>query len=263
MEFRRDDAMTVLQTIGLTKLFGGLSAVDKLDLTINEGEIFGLIGPNGSGKTTALNLITGFIKPTSGSVRYLGEDITGLQTHSIAGRGLIRTFQITSLFEDLTVLENILHAAHLYNSTSLFGALVSSKSNQRKTVELEAKAIDILQFVGLGHRLESKARDLSAGSHRYLEIGIALSARPKVLLLDEPATGLNSEEASRLMDLIRTLHDRGTTVVLVEHNMKLVMNICTRILVLKFGAAIAEGTPEEIVNNETVVSAYLGRRRGA
>ena len=244
-------------------MFGGLSAVDKLDLTVNEGEIFGLIGPNGSGKTTALNLITGLIKPTSGSVLYRGEDITGSQTHSVAARGLIRTFQITTLFENLTVLENIVHAAHLYNPTSVFGALVSSRSNQRKSAELEAEAIRILEFIDLEDRLDSKARDLSAGSPRYLEIGIALAARPQVLLLDEPATGLNPEEAARLMGLIHTLNERGTTVVLVEHNMKLVMNICTRILVLNFGAAIAEGTPEEIVNNETVVSAYLGRRRGA
>ena len=263
MEFQRDDPMTVLQTMGLTKLFGGLSAVDNLDLTVNEGEIFGLIGPNGSGKTTALNLITGFIKPTSGSVLYQGEDITGSKTHSIAARGLIRTFQITSLFEDLTVLENIVHAAHLYNPTSLFGGLANSRRNRRSAAELESKAIEILQLIELEDRLESKARDLSAGSHRYLEIGIALAARPQVLLLDEPATGLNPEEAARLMDLIRILHERGTTVVLVEHNMKLVMSICSRILVLNFGAAIAEGTPEEIVKNETVVSAYLGRRRGA
>lgn len=255
--------MPVLETRNLTKRFGGLAAVDGLDMAVQDGEIFGLIGPNGSGKTTALNLITGYLKPTSGSVAYHGRDVTGSKPHTLASDGLVRTFQITTLFEELTVLENVVHGSHLYNPTSLVGALWNTPGYRKRNAAIEAQAVDILGFVHLSNRLDSFARDLSAGEHRYLEIGIALAAKPRVLLLDEPATGLNPEEAGRLMALIRTVRERGTTVVLVEHNMRLIMNICTRIMVLNFGAKIAEGSPQEIVDDETVVSAYLGRRRGA
>ncbi len=255
--------MAILETTGLTKLFGGLSAVDGLDLTVEEGEIMGLIGPNGSGKTTALNLITGYLKPTSGSVAYQGEEVTAAQPHELAATGLIRTFQITTLFENLTVQDNVLHGSHLANPTSLVGALTKSRRHRRQCAEMEERARELLGFVGLEHRIDSMARDLSAGEHRYLEIAIALAANPRMLLLDEPATGLNPEEAVYLMDLIRTLRSDGVTILLVEHNMRLITNICTRITVLNFGAKIAEGTPEEIVGNEDVVTAYLGRRRGA
>lgn len=255
--------MALLQTTGLTKLFGGLSAVDNLDLTVEEGEIMGLIGPNGSGKTTALNLITGYLKPTDGAVTYQGSDITGGQPHDLARVGLVRTFQITTLFENLTVSENVLHGSHLHNPTSMWGALRKSGKFQEQTVRMEEQAGEVLEFVGLGDRIDTMARDLSAGEHRYLEIAIALAARPRMLLLDEPATGLNPEEAAYLMDLIRTLRRQGVTVLLVEHNMHLITSICTRITVLNFGAKIAEGTPAEIVDNEAVITAYLGKRRGA
>lgn len=255
--------MAILETSGLTMLFGGLSAVDRLDLTVAEGEIMGLIGPNGSGKTTALNLMTGFLKPTSGSVTYQGEDVTGAEPHELAGSGLVRTFQITTLFENLTVRENVLHGSHLANPTSLVGALTSSRRYRRQCLQMEERTRELLTFVGLEQRIESVASDLSAGEHRYLEIAIALAAKPRMLLLDEPATGLNPEEAAYLMDLIRALRDQGVTVLLVEHNMRLITNICTRITVLNFGAKIAEGTPEEIVGNDDVITAYLGKRRGA
>lgn len=255
--------MPILQTNGLTKLFGGLSAVDDLDLWVEEGEIMGLIGPNGSGKTTALNLITGFIKPTRGEVTYRGEDVTGAQTHNLAGLGLVRTFQITTLFENLTVRDNVLHGSHLDNPTSLMGALTRSEKYREQRAAMEERVQALLAMVGLERRVEAMARDLSAGEHRYLEIAIALAAKPRMLLLDEPATGLNPEEAGFLMNLIRTLQKRGVTILLVEHNMRLITNICTRITVLNFGAKIAEGTPEEIVGNEDVVTAYLGKRRGA
>ena len=255
--------MTVLQTNGLTKLFGGLSAVDDLDLRVEEGEIMGLIGPNGSGKTTALNLITGFIKPTRGRVTYQGADVTGAQPHDLARIGLVRTFQITTLFENLTVRDNVLHGSHLANPTSLVGALTRSKRFKEQGRRMEERVRELLGLVGLEGRIEAVASDLSAGEHRYLEIAIALAARPRMLLLDEPATGLNPEEAGFLMDLIRKLRDDGVTILLVEHNMRLITNICTAITVLNFGAKIAEGTPEEIVDNEDVVTAYLGKRRGA
>ena len=255
--------MAILETSELTMLFGGLSAVDRLDLTVAEGEIMGLIGPNGSGKTTALSLITGFLKPTSGSVTYQGEDVTGSEPHELAGSGLVRTFQITTLFENLTVRDNVLHGSHLANPTSLVGALAGSRRYRRQCLEMEERSRDLLTFVGLEQRIDSVASDLSAGEHRYLEIAIALAAKPRMLLLDEPATGLNPEEAAYLMDLIRALRDQGVTVLLVEHNMRLITNICTRITVLNFGAKIAEGTPEEIVGNEDVITAYLGKRRGA
>lgn len=253
----------MLETKGLTKLFGGLSAVDRLHLRVEQGDIMGLIGPNGSGKTTALNLITGFLKPTEGSVTYEGQDVTGLEPHELARKGLVRTFQITTLFENLTVRDNILHGSHLANPTTLTGALVRSGRYRRQRADMEARARELLALVGLEQRIDSVARDLSAGEHRYLEIAIALAANPRMVLLDEPATGLNPEEAAYLMDLIRTLSREGVTILLVEHNMRLITNICTRITVLNFGAKIAEGTPEEIVDDEAVVTAYLGRRRGA
>lgn len=255
--------MALVETIGLTRLFGGLSAVDRLELRVGEGEIMGLIGPNGSGKTTVLNLITGFLKPTGGSVIYEGEEVTGARPDELARRGLVRTFQITTLFEDLSVRDNVLHGSHLTNPTSLVGALTRSRRYRRQCAEMEERARELLAFVGLEQRIDAVARDLSAGEHRYLEIAIALAANPKMLLLDEPATGLNPEEAAYLMDLIRTLRSNGVTVLLVEHNMRLITNICTRITVLNFGAKIAEGSPEEIVDNEDVVTAYLGKRRGA
>ena len=255
--------MPILETTGLTRMFGGLSAVDELDLSVEEGEIRGLIGPNGSGKTTALNLITGFIKPTGGVVTYQGENITGAQPHDLARMGLVRTFQITTLFENLTVRDNVLHGRHLNNPTTLLGALTRSRRYRKQCTVLEERVRELLAAVGLDGRIEAVARDLSAGEHRYLEIAIALAAKPRMLLLDEPATGLNPEEAGFLMDLIRTLRDKGVTVLLVEHNMRLITNICTRITVLNFGAKIAEGTPEEIVGDEDVVTAYLGKRRGA
>ena len=255
--------MALLETTGLTRLFGGLRAVDRLDMRVEEGEIMGLIGPNGSGKTTALNLITGFIKPTEGAVTYEGEDVTGSPPHDLAGRGLVRTFQITTLFENLTVRENVLHGSHLDNPTSLIGALTRSRRYREQHAALEDRVRETLAFVGLEGRIDAVARDLSAGEHRYLEIAIALAAKPRMLLLDEPATGLNPEEAAYLMNMIRTLRRRGVTVLLIEHNMRLITNICTRVTVLNFGAKIAEGTPEEIVENEAVVTAYLGKRRGA
>ena len=255
--------MALLETTALTRLFGGLRAVDDLDLRVEEGEIMGLIGPNGSGKTTALNLITGFVKPTGGAVTYQGEDVTGSPPHHLAGRGLVRTFQITTLFENLTVRDNVLHGSHLDNPTSLVGALTRSRRHREQLAALEARVRETLAFVGLEERIDSVARDLSAGEHRYLEIAIALATKPRMLLLDEPATGLNPEEAAYLMNLIRTLRRQGVTVLLIEHNMRLITNICTRVTVLNFGAKIAEGTPEEIVENEAVVTAYLGKRRGA
>ena len=255
--------MALLETKGLTKLFGGLSAVDRLNLRVEQGDIMGLIGPNGSGKTTALNLMTGFLKPTEGSVTYEGQDVTGLEPHELARNGLVRTFQITTLFENLTVRDNILHGSHLANPTTLMGALVRSGRYRRQRAELESRARELLGLVGLEQRIDAVARDLSAGEHRYLEIAIALAANPRMVLLDEPATGLNPEEAAYLMDLIRALSNQGVTILLVEHNMRLITNICTRITVLNFGAKIAEGTPEEIVGDEAVVTAYLGRRRGA
>ena len=255
--------MPILETSGLTRMFGGLSAVDRLDLSVEEGEIRGLIGPNGSGKTTALNLITGYIKPTRGMVRYQGSEVTGAQPHDLARLGLVRTFQITTLFENLTVRDNVLHGSHLDNPTSLLGALTRSGKYREQTGRMEERVRELLAFVGLDERIDAMARDLSAGEHRYLEIAIALAAKPKMLLLDEPATGLNPEEAAYLLNLIRTLRSQGVTVLLVEHNMRLITNVCTRITVLNFGAKIAEGTPEEIVGNPDVITAYLGKRRGA
>jgi branched-chain amino acid transport system ATP-binding protein len=254
----------VLETKALARHFGGLKALDGVDLAVEEAEIFGLIGPNGSGKTTTLNVISGFLPATAGSTSYRGATITGLKPFQIARRGLVRTFQLTSVFGNLTVLENLVHASHLRTRSTLLGCLLHSPGYRREEERLRAGAAEVLAFVGLPpQRHGVKARNLSAGEQRYLELAIALAADPDILLLDEPATGLNHEEAERVVSLIRSIRDRGTTVVLVEHNMRVIMSICSRIAVLNLGRKIAEGTPQEIAADEGVVAAYLGRRRGA
>jgi branched-chain amino acid transport system ATP-binding protein len=254
----------ILETKQLSKQFGGLKALQAVDLVVEEGEIFGLIGPNGSGKTTCMNVITGFESTTSGSTIFRGERITKLPPHKIAHRGVVRTFQLTSLFDRLTVRENIVHASHLHAHSTLWGCLVHSPGYRREQEELAAKATEILTFAGIPPaRHDVLARALSAGEQRYLEVAIALAAEPAVLLLDEPATGLNHKEAAKLMELIQSIREQGKTVVLVEHNMKVIMGICTRIAVLRLGVKIAEGAPAEIASNEEVIEAYLGKRRSA
>jgi branched-chain amino acid transport system ATP-binding protein len=249
----------VLEIKGLTKNFGGLFAVNDLDLSIQNEDLVGLIGPNGAGKTTVFNLVTGFIRPSRGKITFEGWDITGNKPHSIAKRGIIRTFQAASLFSDFTVLQNIIAACYLKPKVGFWEEALHIPSSKKKREHILNRALEITQFVGLDEVKDIAAQSLPHGLKRILGIAIALAAEPKLLLLDEPLSGMNAEEVVEVVALIEKIWQRGTTILLIEHNMKAVMSLChRRIVVLNFGRKIAEGTPEEIGKNKDVIQAYLG-----
>jgi len=247
--------MPLLEAHSLSKHFGGLAAVNSLDLTVKGGEIVGLIGPNGAGKTTCFNLLSGFLGPTSGSVVFAGEDITGRRPHQIVARGLVRTFQLATLFPELTVLENVLLGLHMHARMGLRQLLFSRRIFPPEEISLSG---EVLEFTGLAAHAEQLARNLPHGYQRALGIAMALAARPRLLLLDEPVTGMNLSESGQVMSLIKKIRDGGTTILLVEHNMKAVMGTCDRIVVLNFGRKLAEGTPAAVGTNADVIEAYLG-----
>jgi len=251
--------MSLLELRNLTKNFGGLAAVQDLNLEVDDGEILGLIGPNGSGKTTVFNLITGFLKPTRGRVIYNGEDITGLPPHIIAGKGIGRIFQLTALFKESTVLENLLMAHHLHSHASFWEGVVNAPRARYEETEIEERSKQLLEMVGLGGSWDKPAAALPYGHQRLLSVAIALALNPRLLLLDEPVTGMNLEEIAAMMSLIRRIRDEmGMTLIVVEHHMKTVMELCERVVVLNYGRKIAEGPPEEISRNQEVIEAYLG-----
>jgi branched-chain amino acid transport system ATP-binding protein len=241
----------------LSKYFGGLAALNNVDLTIQEGEIRGIIGPNGAGKTTLFNVVSGVYRPTSGQIHYKqGRRIDGLTTSKIAALGIVRTFQRTARYHDFTVLKNVTVARHLHAHENIFQVFAGKgKRIERENIQ---KAAEIVEFMGLGHLKDELASNLPHGHQRALGVAIALACEPKVLLLDEPLTGMTPTEKAQMIDLIRKVHQQGITILMVEHDMKSVMELCDYISVLDFGTLLVEGLPAEIQNNEAVIDAYLG-----
>jgi len=249
--------VSILEVKGLSRYFGGLAALDNLNLTIQKDEIRGIIGPNGAGKTTLFNVISGVYRPTSGQIFYMkGKRIDGLASNKIAEMGLVRTFQHTAIYHDFTVLRNVNLARHLHAKENIFSMLAGTvKKMEEENVK---KALEIVEFMGLGQLKDELAANLPHGHQRMLGVAIALACEPKVLLLDEPLTGMTPTEKVQMIDLIRKVHQQGITILMVEHDMKSVMELCNYISVLDFGKLLVEGTPAEIQNDENVIAAYLG-----
>jgi branched-chain amino acid transport system ATP-binding protein len=255
--------MLFFEVIKLTKCFGGLYAVNDLSFSIKKGEIVGLIGPNGSGKTTTLNMITNTLSPDEGQIISNDQDITGMKPYQIVRKGISRTFQLSTLFMEMTVLDNVLlgfHASRPLFLKSFIRLIYNRKVNKKS---LQENAIELLEFTGIANLKKELAKNLPHGHQRCLALSIALATNPKLMLLDEPISGMNDQESDVMMERLCAIRDRGVSILLVEHDMRVVMDICDRIVVLNFGEKIAEDSPDKIQTNKEVIKAYLGETYAA
>jgi branched-chain amino acid transport system ATP-binding protein len=252
--------MPLLEVRELTKRFGGLNAVEGLNFDVHQGELLSIIGPNGAGKTTLFNLLTGFYRPTSGKIAFDGTDITGYRPYQVTRAGIARTFQLTSVYQQSTLLENVIIGRAIHEKVGVWGSVLKTPGARGKERGAREKAREMLSFVGLSEKENLQAGGLTEEAQKRLSIAMALATEPRLLLLDEPTGGVNMEEISGLIDLVGKIRQSGITIILIEHKMRMVMSISDRIVVLSYGKNIAGGTPKEVANNEEVIRAYLGAR---